>query len=68
MTPSGASKRVEDVTSPPEWFDDPTAPLSYHLVLREITARHGALLVFDEVITGFRVALGVAAPEVARGN
>lgn len=28
--------------------------------LREISARHGALLVFDEVITGFRVALGGA--------
>ena len=28
--------------------------------LREITQRHGALLVFDEVMTGFRVALGGA--------
>src|SRR5438477_9525819 len=28
--------------------------------LREITARHGALLIFDEVITGFRVAYGGA--------
>jgi glutamate-1-semialdehyde 2,1-aminomutase len=28
--------------------------------LREITSRHGALLVFDEVITGFRVARGGA--------
>jgi len=28
--------------------------------LREITRTHGALLVFDEVITGFRVALGGA--------
>ncbi len=28
--------------------------------LRTITARHGALLVFDEVMTGFRVALGGA--------
>ena len=28
--------------------------------LREITRRHGALLVFDEVITGFRVARGGA--------
>jgi glutamate-1-semialdehyde 2,1-aminomutase len=28
--------------------------------LRELTARHGSLLIFDEVMTGFRVALGGA--------
>src|SRR5439155_386689 len=28
--------------------------------LREVTAQHGALLIFDEVITGFRVAYGGA--------
>ncbi|MCB1018287.1 MAG: glutamate-1-semialdehyde 2,1-aminomutase, partial [Acidobacteria bacterium] len=28
--------------------------------LREITAKHGAVLIFDEVMTGFRVALGGA--------
>jgi glutamate-1-semialdehyde 2,1-aminomutase len=28
--------------------------------LREITSRHGALLIFDEVMTGFRVAYGGA--------
>ncbi len=28
--------------------------------LRDITARHGALLIFDEVITGFRLGLGGA--------
>jgi glutamate-1-semialdehyde 2,1-aminomutase len=28
--------------------------------LRELTTEHGALLIFDEVMTGFRVALGGA--------
>ncbi len=28
--------------------------------LRDVTARHGSLLIFDEVMTGFRVALGGA--------
>jgi glutamate-1-semialdehyde 2,1-aminomutase len=32
----------------------------YLEAMREITRRHGALLIFDEVITGFRVALGGA--------
>src|SRR5690349_14223608 len=32
----------------------------HHEALREITARHGALLIFDEVMTGFRVAFGGA--------
>jgi len=32
----------------------------YLQFLREITRRHGALLIFDEVITGFRLALGGA--------
>ena len=37
----------------------PPAP-GYLQALREITARHGALLIFDEVMTGFRVAFGGA--------
>ena len=32
----------------------------YLAFLREITAAHGIVLIFDEVITGFRVALGGA--------
>ncbi|MBV6431073.1 MAG: Glutamate-1-semialdehyde 2,1-aminomutase [Bryobacteraceae bacterium] len=36
-------------------------PLAGYLqALRDITARHGALLIFDEVMTGFRVAFGGA--------
>ena len=30
----------------------------YLAYLREITARHGAMLIFDEVMTGFRIAKG----------
>ncbi len=37
----------------------PPAP-GFHQALREITARHGSLLIFDEVMTGFRVAFGGA--------
>jgi glutamate-1-semialdehyde 2,1-aminomutase len=37
----------------------PPAP-GFLEALRELTARHGALLVFDEVMTGFRIALGGA--------
>ena len=36
-------------------------PLAGYLeAMREITARHGTLLIFDEVMTGFRVAFGGA--------
>src|SRR5215471_11495676 len=37
----------------------PPAP-GFLQALREMTARHGALLIIDEVMTGFRVAYGVA--------
>ena len=32
----------------------------FHATLREMTYKHGALLIFDEVMTGFRVAYGGA--------
>jgi glutamate-1-semialdehyde 2,1-aminomutase len=37
----------------------PPAP-GFLEALRELTGRHGALLIFDDVMTGFRVALGGA--------
>lgn len=37
----------------------PPAP-GYLQALRDITAKHGSVLIFDEVMTGFRVALGGA--------
>lgn len=30
---------------------------TFYPVLRELTAKHGALLIYDEIVTGFRVAL-----------
>jgi glutamate-1-semialdehyde 2,1-aminomutase len=37
----------------------PVAP-TFLMTLRELTAAHGSLLIFDEVVTGFRVAPGGA--------
>jgi glutamate-1-semialdehyde 2,1-aminomutase len=37
----------------------------YLEAMREITARHGIVLIFDEVITGFRLALGGAQAHYA---
>lgn len=37
-----------------------SAPKGFLKFLREITEKHGSLLVFDEVITGFRLSLGGA--------
>ncbi len=40
------------------WMAGIVADQGFLEALREVTARHGILLIFDEVITGFRVALG----------
>ena len=40
------------------WLAGIVADQGFLEALREVTARHGILLIFDEVITGFRVALG----------
>ena len=42
------------------WLGGIVAEQGFLEALREVTARHGILLIFDEVITGFRVALGAA--------
>jgi glutamate-1-semialdehyde 2,1-aminomutase len=42
------------------------ATLPFMQALRELCSAHGALLVFDEVMTGFRVALGGAQSLYAR--
>jgi glutamate-1-semialdehyde 2,1-aminomutase len=42
------------------------ASVPFMAKLRELCSRHGALLVFDEVMTGFRVALGGAQSLYAR--
>jgi glutamate-1-semialdehyde 2,1-aminomutase len=43
------------------WMGGVSAAASFLQTLRAVTAEHGILLVFDEVVTGFRVALGGAA-------
>jgi glutamate-1-semialdehyde 2,1-aminomutase len=44
------------------WGQIPLAPAFLHQ-LRELTQQHGVLLLFDEVVTGFRVAPGGAQAE-----
>lgn len=43
------------------WLGGIVAGQSFLEALREVTARHGILLILDEVITGFRVAPGGSA-------
>jgi glutamate-1-semialdehyde 2,1-aminomutase len=40
------------------WLAGVAAEQPFLEALREVTARHGILLVYDEVLTGFRIALG----------
>jgi glutamate-1-semialdehyde 2,1-aminomutase len=38
-------------------YADMAAGASFYPALRELTRKHGALLIYDEIVTGFRVAL-----------
>jgi glutamate-1-semialdehyde 2,1-aminomutase len=42
------------------WLAGVAAEQPFLEALRDVTARHGVLLVYDEVLTGFRIALGGA--------
>lgn len=39
-------------------YAEPAAGATFYPFLRQITEKNGALLIFDEIVTGFRVALG----------
>lgn len=43
------------------WMGGVPADADFLREVREVTRRHGILLIFDEIVTGFRVALGGAA-------
>lgn len=43
------------------WLGGVAAEPEFVHALREVTAKHGILLIFDEVLTGFRLGLGGAA-------
>ncbi|WP_158289417.1 aminotransferase class III-fold pyridoxal phosphate-dependent enzyme [Paenibacillus flagellatus] len=63
-----------DIGSVERWFDDCGSEIaavvvaadyaemekgaSFYPALRELTRKHGALLVYDEIVTGFRIAIG----------
>ena len=49
------------ITEPASIFGGAVADPTYLSYLREITSRHGAVLIFDEVVTGFRLQPGSAA-------
>ena len=38
-------------------YENPEAGESFYPFLRQVTDRHGAVLVYDEIVTGFRVAV-----------
>lgn len=39
-------------------YADMAAGKAFYPALRDLTRKHGALLIYDEIVTGFRVALG----------
>ncbi|TNJ64466.1 aminotransferase class III-fold pyridoxal phosphate-dependent enzyme [Paenibacillus hemerocallicola] len=41
-------------------YPDMEAGHAFYPALRELTAKHGSLLVYDEIVTGFRIAIGGA--------
>lgn len=63
-----------DIASMEQWFDHSGSDIaavviaadyaemekgeSYYKAVRELTSRHGALLIYDEIVTGFRIAIG----------
>ncbi len=49
------------ITEPVSIFGGAAAAPTYLAHLRDITTRHGAVLIFDEVVTGFRLQPGSAA-------
>jgi glutamate-1-semialdehyde 2,1-aminomutase len=50
------------ITEPVNIFGGILAAPGYLEALREITLRHGAALIFDEVVSGFRLRPGTAVP------
>jgi glutamate-1-semialdehyde 2,1-aminomutase len=43
------------------WMGGVPAELDFLRAVRDVTTKHGIILIFDEIVTGFRVSLGGAA-------
>src|SRR5690606_13073747 len=39
-------------------YSNMSAGVEFYPELRELTRKHGALLIYDEIVTGFRVSIG----------